>query len=119
VAGSALGGILGGTAGLFGGAMLGASMEGPCNCDDPGLMGAIYGGLIGESVGLALGTHLGNGLKGNLLLDLAAAAGGSVLAITMGSAGGDGALLIPAAALQVALVVGTEVGIARQKARVP
>src|SRR5512147_2840703 len=59
------GGILGGTAGLFGGAMLGSRMEGPCHCDDPGLMGAVYGGLIGEAVGLALGAHLGDGLQGN------------------------------------------------------
>jgi hypothetical protein len=115
--GAVVGGVLGGTAGLFGGAMLGASMEPPCYCDDPGLMGAIYGGLIGESVGLALGTHLGDGLRGNLGMDLLAAAGGSLVVLALGASSNDGAVLIPAVALQVVLVAGVELGAARKKSR--
>lgn len=115
--GAVVGGILGGTAGLLGGAVLGAGMEGPCYCDDPGLMGAVYGGLIGEGVGLALGAHLGDGLRGNFALDLLASAGGAALAIGVASASSDGAVLIPAAAVQMVLVTLVELGSARSKAR--
>lgn len=44
-----------GAVGLFLGASLGASMEGPCSCDDPGLEGAIIGGLSGIILGSSLG----------------------------------------------------------------
>ena len=42
-------------AGMVLGARLGASMEGPCGCDDPGLMGAVFGGLGGTIAGASLG----------------------------------------------------------------
>lgn len=44
-----------GAVGLFLGANLGARMEGPCSCDDPGLEGAIFGGLGGMILGSSLG----------------------------------------------------------------
>jgi len=51
-----LGGVLGGVGGFVGGAYLGAAIEGDsCNCDDPGLQGA----LIGAPIGLVLGAIAG------------------------------------------------------------
>lgn len=51
-----LGGAIGGVGGFFGGAYLGAAIEGDrCNCDDPGLMGALIGMPIGALVGAILG----------------------------------------------------------------
>ena len=51
--------VVTGTTGLFVGgffgAKLGASMEGPCGCDDPGLAGAVFGGLGGIILGSSLG----------------------------------------------------------------
>ena len=44
-----------GMAGFLGGGMLGARIEGPCNCDDPGLKGALIGAPIGAVVGAVAG----------------------------------------------------------------
>jgi hypothetical protein len=53
------GGLLGATAGFFGGGYLGAKIEGDgCSCDDPGLKGAIIGAPIGAVVGAIVGTLL-------------------------------------------------------------
>ncbi len=43
-------------AGMVLGATLGASMEGPCGCDDPGLAGAVFGALGGIVIGSTLGS---------------------------------------------------------------
>lgn len=51
-----LGAAVGATAGLFAGGYTGAWIEGDsCNCDDPGLMGALIGAPIGAVVGGILG----------------------------------------------------------------
>ncbi len=51
-----LGGAVGGVGGFFGGGYLGAAIEGDrCECDDPGLMGAVIGAPIGAAVGAWLG----------------------------------------------------------------
>ncbi len=50
------GAIVGGVGGFFGGLFLGAAIEGDrCNCDDPGLLGALIGGPIGGVAGGVLG----------------------------------------------------------------
>ncbi len=54
-----LGGVLGGTAGFFAGGYLGAAIEGDrCNCDDPGLQGALLGAPIGAAIGAILGVRI-------------------------------------------------------------
>lgn len=54
-----LGGIVGGVGGFFGGLFLGAAIEGDrCNCDDPGLKGALIGGPVGAAAGGILGYKL-------------------------------------------------------------
>jgi len=51
-----LGAAVGATAGLFAGGYVGAWIEGDrCNCDDPGLMGALIGAPIGAVAGGILG----------------------------------------------------------------
>ena len=51
-----LGAAVGATAGLFAGGFTGAWIEGDsCNCDDPGLMGALIGAPIGAVTGGILG----------------------------------------------------------------
>ena len=51
-----LGGALGGVGGLFLGGYLGAAIEGDrCECDDPGLVGALIGAPVGATVGAILG----------------------------------------------------------------
>jgi hypothetical protein len=51
-----LGGAVGGVGGFFGGGYLGSWIEGDrCECDDPGLMGAVIGAPIGAAVGAWLG----------------------------------------------------------------
>jgi hypothetical protein len=54
-----LGGVLGGAGGFVGGLYLGAAIEGTsCNCDDPGLRGAIVGAPIGLVLGAIGGVVL-------------------------------------------------------------
>jgi len=56
VARRVLGGAIGATGGLFAGGYLGAVIEGDrCNCDDPGLMGALIGAPVGAVTGGILG----------------------------------------------------------------
>jgi hypothetical protein len=50
-----LGGMLGATAGFLAGGRIGAAIDGPCNCDDPGLKGALIGAPIGAVAGGVLG----------------------------------------------------------------
>jgi hypothetical protein len=49
------GAIVGATGGFFIGGYLGAAIEGDCNCDDPGLKGAVIGAPIGAAAGGILG----------------------------------------------------------------
>lgn len=50
------GAIVGAAGGFFGGLFLGAAIEGDrCNCDDPGLLGALIGAPIGGAAGGILG----------------------------------------------------------------
>ena len=61
------GGVLGrivmasvaGVGGFLAGGYLGAKIEGPCDCDDPGFKGAIIGAPIGGAVGAIVGWKLG------------------------------------------------------------
>lgn len=50
-----VGGAIGAFAGFLGGGFLGAKLEGPCHCDDPGLQGFIIGAPIGAVIGGILG----------------------------------------------------------------
>lgn len=84
----AVGGVLGGGAGLMAGMIAGAFLDGPppedCIdfCFGPGI---IIGGLAGEALGVALGVHLVNGRRGSLPLGMLTSAG----ILTVGAIGGN------------------------------
>jgi hypothetical protein len=50
-----LGGALGGVGGFFAGGYIGAKIDGPCDCDDPGFKGFLIGAPIGAVAGAILG----------------------------------------------------------------
>ena len=63
-----VGGVTGGTVGLFGGAIIGGTLGGGnsiCYDDPCGLEEALLGAVLGESVLLPLGVHLANHSDGN------------------------------------------------------
>jgi hypothetical protein len=60
----AAGGLVGGAAGLFGGALIGGKLT-EDDCEDCSIVGVIYGGIAGGSSLLPLGVHLANGRRGN------------------------------------------------------
>ena len=62
----AVGGVLGGAAGLVGGAYVGARIT-EDDCEDCFLLGGIHGAIGGWSTGIPLGVHLANGRRGKLL----------------------------------------------------
>jgi len=45
--------------GMLAGGWLGATLDGNCHCDDPGLGGGMIGASVGAVVGAILGWHLG------------------------------------------------------------
>jgi peptidoglycan/LPS O-acetylase OafA/YrhL len=84
----ALGGVVGGGAGLVVGALAGAWLERPAYEDCLGICigwGTVIGGLAGEALGLALGVHLANGRRGSLPLGMLTSAG----ILTVGAIGGN------------------------------
>lgn len=91
------------TGGAFVAATVGAGMEGPCGCDDPGLEGAVLGALTGITLGSTIGAaaptfrsvcsfeeRFGRSFVGSL----AGTAAGILAATTLHS--GIGLLAIPA-----------------------
>jgi uncharacterized MAPEG superfamily protein len=84
----ALGGVLGGGAGLVVGVFAGAWLEGPApeDCIDFCIgWEPIVGALAGEALGLALGVHMANGGRGSLPLGMLTSAG----ILTVGLIGGN------------------------------
>ncbi|MBI4503692.1 MAG: hypothetical protein HY700_21335 [Gemmatimonadetes bacterium] len=78
VAGEVLAGGAGSIAATFALAVVGSRLEGDCNCDDPGLMGAVFGGLAGATLGAAIPVYL-VGKSGPRKGSFGGALGGAVL----------------------------------------
>jgi hypothetical protein len=97
----ALGGIVGGGAGLIGGGLLGYGLEtGVAGCEGDewcGFAGTVFGAMIGEAVMLPLGVHLANRSRGSyapgLGMSLVVGLAGLTLA---GATGGAAPLMVPA-----------------------
>jgi hypothetical protein len=101
-----LGGAAGGIAGMYGGVIVGASIEeGPADDITPGM---VYGLLAGEMLLLPVGVHLGNGRKGSFLADLAVSAVIGTTAVFITSSTDDATPLLIGAAAQYAAVVAVE-----------
>lgn len=121
--GMAFAGLVGGAAGLFGGALLGYVVDtGLTDCAGEewcGFRGVLLGGVVGEVMMLPLGVHLANRGRGNYGSGVAATAlvgvGGLLVAAGMGDVVPATALLVPAAQLVAAVTV--EKSTARRKLR--
>jgi hypothetical protein len=96
----ATGGVLGGAVGVLAGAVAGARLTGN-DCEDCGLVGAVYGAVAGGSALLPLGVHVANGGRGNFALSLLSslAIGGVGLAVAHES--NSAAVMIPVPVLQL------------------
>lgn len=74
---SAVAAALGSAGGLLAGAYAGYRIErrwSPCECDDPGLAGAILGSLVGPALVAPVAAHLFNGRRGKVVVAYGAAA---------------------------------------------
>lgn len=108
-------GLLGGLAGVVGGAILGYRLERsywPCTCDDPGWAGLIVGGAVGSALAVPTAVHFANHRQGSLGMSMAAA--GVVAALGLFAFEATGAsdagvlTLLGAPLVQVALSVAIE-----------
>ena len=108
----ALGGVLAGTAGVFGGAIIGAEFT-KGNCEDCFLEGLVYGSVAGGSILLPLGVHLANGHRGNYGASLLASCGLGVAGLGLAVATNEGGFMIPVPVLQLV----SSILIERAKAR--
>lgn len=105
-------GLLGGAAGMVGGAYLGSSAEG-CGTPPCGAAG-LTGAALGEVLGMSLGVHLANGRRGAWAADLMAAlasgvAGGMVLARILPATGtANDLVLVSVPLIQIVATVITE-----------
>ncbi len=96
----ALGGVLAGTAGAFGGAWIGNEITKDA-CEDCFLEGLVYGGVAGGSALLPLGVHLANGHRGNYGASLLASLGIGAVGLGLAAATNEGAFMIPVPVLQL------------------
>jgi hypothetical protein len=110
-----LGGLVGGTVGLYGGAIasLAINDDGSSGLDDLG--DAVFVGLVSEVVLLPLGVHLGNASKGSFLADLGFSALSSVAGIGLFALIQDTPGLIAGAGLHLGSVVYVERREARRR----
>lgn len=118
-----LGGATGGVVGMYGGLVVGASIENDPNSDDI-TTGMAVGFLAGEMLMLPVGVHLGNGRKGSFLADLAVSTVIGTSAVFLTAASDNGTPILVGAVAQYAAVVAVERATARRRlakaaARVP
>ena len=102
----ALSGVLGGAAGLVGGALAGARIT-QDDCEYCGLVGGVYGGIAGWSTGIPLGVHLANGRRGKLLPSLLAslAIGGVGLGAALAADKAELLIPVPVAQLVTSILI--------------
>lgn len=107
----ALGGLIGGAAGLYLGGVLGANLGGGAlsggdvrsGWDD--LANAVLFGAIGESLGMALGVHLANHRRGSYWWDALAVAGTGFILLIPAASIDNAWVIIPVAQLWSGIVV--------------
>ena len=102
----ALGGVLGGAAGLFGGAIIGSRIT-QDDCEDCAFVGGVYGAVVGGSAGLPLGVHATNGGRGRLLPSLVAslAIGGAGLGVAVLADRSEVMIAVPVAQLVTSILI--------------
>jgi hypothetical protein len=102
----ALGGVIGGTAGMFAGAIVGHRFE-SSPCEDC-FWAALYGALVGESIGSALGVHLANDRRGPALAEMALSLGIGTVGLAAAARGNSGAILLAIPVTQIASAIALE-----------
>jgi hypothetical protein len=107
----ALGGVLAGTAGTFGGAWVGNEITRDA-CEDCFIEGVIYGGVAGGSALLPLGVHLANGRRGNYGASLLASLGIGAAGLAVAVASQEGAVMLAVPVLQLISSIAIERGTA-------
>ena len=101
-----IGGVVGGAAGLYGGAIIGLALNEHDSGELDVLAAAGVGALLGEALLLPLGVHLGNARKGSYATDLGVSVLGGLAGLGAFSlAGGSTQGVILGAGLQLVLVV--------------
>ena len=100
------GGVLGGVAGLFTGAIVGGRLT-EHDCEDCGIVGVVYGGIAGWSAGIPLGVHLANGRRGSYGLSLLSslAIGGLGLAVASETNSGLPMLSVPVLQIVTSILI--------------
>ncbi len=107
----AVGGLVGGAAGFFGGALAGSRIEESTGCgfglEDCGLFGGFLGAFVGETLLLPLGVHIANGGRGNLAESYLAAVliAGAGLGLSAASDRVEPMLLVPVAQLVTSILI--------------
>ncbi len=96
----ATGGVLGGVVGLFAGALAGAKLT-EHDCEDCGLVGAVYGAVAGGSALLPLGIHIANHGRGNFGLSLLSSLAIGGLGLALASETNSASLMIPVPIAQI------------------
>jgi hypothetical protein len=109
-----LGGAVGGVVGMYGGLIVGASIENDPYSDDitPGMA---LGFVAGEMLMLPVGVHLGNGRKGSFLADLGVSTVIGTGAILLTTVSDTGVPLLVGALAQYGAVVAVERVTARKR----
>jgi hypothetical protein len=108
----ALGGVLAGTAGVFGGAWIGNELTKDA-CEDCFLEGLVYGGVAGGSALLPLGVHLANGRRGNYGASLLSSLGIGAAGLAVAFASNEGAVMLAVPVLQLVSSIAIERATAR------
>jgi hypothetical protein len=93
-------GVLGGAVGVFAGALAGARLT-EHDCEDCGLVGAVYGAVAGGSALLPLGVHVANHGRGNFGLSLLSSLAIGGLGLAMSSEFNSGVPMIAVPVLQI------------------
>jgi hypothetical protein len=96
----ATGGVLGGAVGVFAGALAGAKLT-ERDCEDCGLVGAVYGAIAGGSALLPLGVHVANHGRGNFGLSLLSSLAIGGVGLALASETNSAAVMIPVPVLQI------------------
>jgi hypothetical protein len=108
-----VGGIAGGTVGMFTGALVGSALSNERT--DTIEESAVVGLVIGETLLLPVGVHVANREQGNLLADIAVSTGIGAATILLGAFDNSGEFLLVGTAAQFVAVVATERATAKRR----
>jgi hypothetical protein len=98
------GGMLGGAVGVFAGGLAGLRLT-EHDCEDCGIVGAVYGAIAGGSALLPLGVHVANRRRGDFGLSLLSSLAIGGVGLAVASQTNSAAVMIPVPVLQIASAI--------------